>query len=224
MRTLAILLVSVLCVSGMRSAVWAGPNARARVVAHVMPAQKGLPVAPPLGGYEDIVTEAPEPGTYDVALYVADPSAEDGVAGVEFAIDFDRRPAQGIDLVTERWLGDLAYEWADWPGPESYVTLTWDRTNDCRYEQFIPFAAIRVEVHGPDVLRIVPSPRSSGVLVAECGLRTSEYPWILIDGIPEEQVGRIGFVGMEGYNPGPAVRTPTPAEPVSWGRLKTLYH
>ena len=199
----------------------AGPNAESRVWAHVV--AKGAPEV--VTGYDQVLTEVPGLGTFDVIVYASEISSTEGIAAIEFKVVCDPAPDSGIDVLEWHAYGDI--DWTAFGGglfSDGELVTSWATGGEfgCPTENFMPIGRLRVRVHSTDTLHLVGSQRYGGrVVVASCNTDES-HP--IEDKIKAENLGWVGFGGASGFLPFSIDHAKVVLmEPCTWGHLKARY-
>ena len=187
------------------SAAAAGPNAKAKMILHAVPAVKKTPVgcanalpkeAPGIVTAGDVDTQG-----YYVYVLVTDQDLRRGVAGVQFGISYDDSAESGVDILS--WQSCALYEWPmdGWPASDNGNLLTWNQADDCQDKTPLVVGFFYVVAHSPDRLKIIPRPVDGLARVAVCGIESSMKEKDMVDDFIPENLGWVDFGGGKGYNP-----------------------
>jgi hypothetical protein len=205
-----------------------GPGA---VVLHVVPAN-GLSCAGAPTQTDNIVTEAAaDPDGPQYFVYVLGvpgalgPALGLGVAGFQFGIEYTA-DASALAVLGWHTCSDLDFKTPTWPAPDSGIALTWNPQSNCQREVLAGY--FTVAAYAPASMAVVAHPTRGTIAMANCTTYTTTDA-DLVD------LARVGWVSLgggmrngsaDGCNPllGPCTTVPTPTQPSTWGKVKSLYN
>ena len=170
----------------------------------------------------DLVTSAPY-GWYNVYAMIGNISDSLGIGGVQFGIAYDGAPGAGVDITGWTACADLEFPSGGgdgqpfWPEAGSGNLLTWDVFESCQNEAggAILVGVFLMNAYSDDCLSVTPRPVDGRAKVGSCFMEETD----ITNAVPSP-FGVACFGAGEGYNPCDIV---VPAQPATWGKIKTLY-
>jgi len=144
-----------------------------------------------------------------------------GVSGTEFGILYNGAVGQGIDGIGWTDCADLTFTTANWPDSGEDITAVWADCQGTPSEPGVPnsviavVGAVRVEVHSPDALQVVPRFTNNTATVTDCSFVVD-----FVQGNNPSNLGAAGFC-VPGYSPCGA---PTPVQETTWGSIKSHFN
>ena len=143
-----------------------------------------------------------------------------GVAGIQFAIDYDPAPQSGVDVWSWVKCTDLEFPQSGFPASGLRNVITWDFTRNC--QDYEPAAGEGVTAVGGyfyltaysnDRLSVIPVglPNIPDVLVTDCGAAETH--------IDADQLGHVGF-SDDGSVTGNLPCVEITIEDKTWGGIK----
>lgn len=158
---------------------WAGPNADARILVHLLaPTRKNActrpEATPECAGIVTKGTLAPQ--MYYAYLLVVGGDAKAGVAGIQCGIRYDGAEKSGVDVLSWKNCGTLEFPSDSWPASGGGNLVTWDASVNC--QRNAPHGAAEgvqavigyfyCAAYGADTLRVIPRPVDGFAKVADC--------------------------------------------------------
>lgn len=188
-----------------------------------------VPAAP-----EDVVTSGqanPDGSALYFVYLLASPGNQTepiGLSGLQAGIDYTEStlPTEGLKIFGWSCCAPTEYAADDWPGSRTGNTIVWGK-EDCQPGPFAVAGYFYVGAYSPSTMSIVGWPGTGKVKTADC--LGAEI--VFLDTLG---VAQIGWVSMGGAAKGtdsdgcnPLIETCSdegvPVQPVTWGRLKTLF-
>jgi hypothetical protein len=211
-----------------------GPNEYAKIMAHLIPAAPGRNIctnskaAPKCN---DMVTKGKLfPDMYYAFVVVTDADRSEGLGGVEFGIEYNQAPNQGVDVFD--WILCATLEFPQpappWPSSRGGTLVTWDPTNICQRNEpggggsGVVSAAgyFYLAAYSADVFKITVRPISGTAKVATCAAEENIIEGPGAPSFPKSHLGFVSFsegASVAGYNPCGVSR---PVQESTWGEVK----
>ena len=177
------------------------------------------------------------PETRFAYVLVVDGSLLEGVAGLQFGIDYPggadgATDGAGLEIWDWNLCATLEFQSPPggainpWPNPDSGTLITWDATTRCQTTGNASVGVVAVAgyfycgAYSPALLRIVPRQVDGQAKVSNCGSVED-----VVYTSPSDfgtHLGALGF-GQAGINPcGRVACGCSPVEPTTWSAVKTL--
>jgi hypothetical protein len=157
-------------------------------------------------GYNNVGSLGLYPNLHFVYALVVQGSQVEGIAGVEFGIDYDGAPQSGVDIYSWHPCADAETPDAGWPAPGTGNVLTFNSATNCQTAGNTIIDAVAVlgyfytGAYTADLFRMTPHPGSGVGTVLNCAdvadtVKASTDPSCT-------RFGALGFgSGMWGINP-----------------------
>ena len=189
----------------MVSISFAGPNADAKVIVHVLPhtSRSCTKNFPTISGCQEIITSTDEvsvdffPVFFDIAASETDSI---GYQGLEYGVMWEGSSCT-FTSCSDFTIGGIYY-------PGDGISHAWSHCQP--YSVAIPGFGW---VFSYDRICIIPHPEMGGPNIGDC-----QVPDPIIDSLPPENIGCAGTNGVQGDDPcGLSVR------PTTWGEIKGMF-
>ena len=185
---------------------------------------------------EAVITEAvaKADGSARYFVYILgadnDPDVNAFLTGFQLGISYDENQGgnNGLAILDWQHCSDLEWPRDDWPQSGSGNTITW-AVDACQTDRIAVAGYFYLSAYTPSIMAIIPFPVTGVVKVANC--YGAESPLETV--VPMSAVGWVSMGGAavgtdsDGCNPiletCTGVNQTTPVEPITWGRLKTLF-
>lgn len=223
---MAALTVVVLAVPAMAAAPVPGPKIAVHIIPHV--ASKGYSFCDGVAestatACSNFVTQGALRTPYDLFICVAQGDSL-GVSGATFGILYDDVTGSGVDFIGEFHLcaSGLQFPSATWPASGSGNVITWNTETQCGTTRVPPdgvegtVGGFYIYTYSDDRFQITKHTKLQAPVLqtANCnGVQENR---------PDAAAGWVGFGTMNGCNPC-IVDCATPAQPTTWGRIKSQY-
>lgn len=212
-KGLALTALGVACLTGL---ALAGENSTASLLVHVAPHTTKNQCTTAPTSCEQVNTSAVTGSFYDIILMVANPADSNGLAGVEFGIDYNGTLSQGIDIFEWKACGDLEFPMTGWPTPGTGNVVTWNASTCLRpTEQVRVVGRFYIGAYSADRFQITPRPASGVLAVASCSAEVDD-----LTSATNNRMGYADFGSGLGYNP---CTTVVPVQESTWSGVKILF-
>jgi hypothetical protein len=195
----------------------AGAGTEPHIVLHARLARLGETCAPSLAGCEEIDTSAflePQVGFYFVYVMAVGGAPESGVQEVNVGLAYDYwSTLSGADIFRWTSCADGESPSPGWYQEGGSNRIYWNAEN-CRTGEFAVAGYFYVTAYSADQMALVPVDNGPAT-VTMCG--GDPEP------LAETSLGIVGFGGINGCNPCVRDCMYTPAETLTWGRIKALH-
>jgi hypothetical protein len=242
-RILAPLVLAGLAVAALSTGAQAAGNANAKIMLmRLAPTTKTQCTRTQLRpadctGYDGVSNLALYPTLHFAYVLVVDGSLAEGIAGVQFGIDYQTSNAgsasDGVGLDIYGWTLCATLEFQapaggavnSWPNANSGNLVTWDAILACQQTGNANIGAVGVVgyfycgAYGDDVLRIERRQVDDAAKVANCA--SAEDVTFDSPNPAETFLGALGFGNGVGINPC-GRELPVPVESTTWSGVKTL--
>jgi hypothetical protein len=220
--SISILLVASVGIAGLPPAAGAGiPGGVAIVLGfHIRAIEDSLAIPLPPSPIDLLPQASPEPGLYDVWLFLHTRAPLIGAWSMSFALEYDGAEGSGVDVLEARQFLDDFRPSPGWPGSGCGMYARWDRIRCQEPHRYMIQGsggwwvqpALRLLVHGPDRI---------GLTSPEPGVRPQ-----LIECADEEHAldGSEGWTlvlpAVFGHSSRPPQAAVTSSQETTWGALK----
>lgn len=236
-RALASVLVAGLCITGASTVSFAGANANAKILLHVLPTTSKNPctrsVASPSAAACNAISFnglSLYPTNYYAYLLVTDGNQAAGIAGLQCGIQYNQALGAGVDVFTWTNCATLEFSSTGWPASGGGNLITWDNTAKC--QRTIPagndplngVVAVAgyfyMGAYTPDLMRVTPRPVDGQAKVGDCAGNEDLIGGLGYPAVAPSHLGIAAFGQAGGYNP---CGLPTPTQATTWSGIKGQY-